>query len=392
MVAIPVFVPCQGWPHLRCMNAHYNHDLTLEPPAADSASDAAFAWARCPSADPSHAYLERHRLPPMMLRQIGHYVVAPLSDLSETIVGLRLVDPSGASDAWPPKAVDAPVLLGSLRRAAEAIIVRGGLADAMAIHVALGLCVLHLPPEADAANLRHRLLATHPGMKVLVAQNCVATFGQMASAGDRLEEVIVPPPYVGWAELHAIRGPGAIRSWIDDPIVAFHKVAMPKGLVVRRSGAWLMSPEKLGSTRVSGPVAAVALAHDERQVGWRRVLWFCDRDGRERQMTVPEEHMLLYPRRVIGRLVDAGLDLARPDLAPALVAELARTQVERRFMVVDRGGWHGDHYVGSHGTIGSDKGALPVRQGVFRPAMRTAPHALDSWRRDIAAFAEATAG
>ncbi|MBD8066021.1 DUF927 domain-containing protein [Devosia sp. PTR5] len=70
------------------------------------------------------------------------------------------------------------------------------------------------------------------------------------------------------------------------------------------------------------------------------------------------------------------------------MAELARTQVERRFMVVDRGGWHGDHYVGSHGTIGSDKGALPVRQGVFRPAMRTAPHALDSWRRDIAAFAE----
>ncbi|MBD8066022.1 hypothetical protein IC608_11115 [Devosia sp. PTR5] len=146
MVAIPVFVPCQGWPHLTCMNAHYNHDLTLEPPTADSASDVAFAWARCPAADPSHAYLERHRLPPMMLRQIGRYVVAPLSDLSETIVGLRLVDPSGASDAWPPKAVDAPVLLGSLRRAAEAIIVRGGLADAMAIHVALGFvsCIFHL--------------------------------------------------------------------------------------------------------------------------------------------------------------------------------------------------------------------------------------------------------
>ncbi|MCR6670049.1 DUF927 domain-containing protein [Devosia ginsengisoli] len=370
------------------MIAHDIQELTLEPPDANIASDAALAWARCPGADPSHAYLARYRLPRLLLRQIGHYLVAPISDLSETIVGLRLVDPSGASDAWPKREACAPVIFGSLHGPTEAIIVRGRLADAMAIHVASGICVLHVPPEADAQDLRRRVLATHPRMKVLIAEQSAAASGPMGSAGHRVEEIIVPPPYFGWAELHAIHGPDAVCSWIDDPMVVFHDVAMPRSLVVRHSGAWLTSPEELGPIRVSGPVVAVALAHDERQVGWRRLLWFRDRDGRERHLTVAEEHMLLSPRKVVARLVDAGLELARPDLASALMAELARTQVERRFIIVDRGGWHGGHYVGSRGTMGPDKGALPVQEGVFRPAMRMPPQALETWGQDIAAFAE----
>jgi hypothetical protein len=144
------------------MNAHDIQALTLEPPASDIASDAALAWARCPGADPSHAYLARYRLPRLLLRQIGHYLVAPLSDLSETIVGMRLVDASGANDAWPKWEAYAPVVFGSPRSATKAIIVRGGLADAMAIHVASGNCVLHVPPEADAQGLRRRVLAMYP--------------------------------------------------------------------------------------------------------------------------------------------------------------------------------------------------------------------------------------
>lgn len=215
------------------MNTHDIQDLTLEPPDGNSAADAALAWARCPGADPSHAYLARYRLPRLLLRQIGHYLVAPISDLSETIVGLRLVDASGANDAWPKWEACAPVIFGSPRGATEAIIVRGGLADAMAIHVASGICVLHIPADADARSLHRRLQATHPGMKVLIAEQSAAASGPMGSAGHRVEEVIVPPPYFGWAELHAIHGPDAVRSWIDDPMVVFHDVAMPKSLVVR---------------------------------------------------------------------------------------------------------------------------------------------------------------
>src|SRR5690606_2356950 len=185
-----------------------------------------------------------YRLPRLLLRQIGHYLVAPISDLSETIVGLRLVDASGASDAWPKWEACAPVIFGSLHGPTEAIIVRGGLADAMAIHVASGNCVLHVPPEADAQDLRRRVLAMYPEMKVLIAQNYAVTFPQKGSAGQRLEEVIVSPPAVGWAELYAIWGPGAVRSWIDDPMLVFHGVGMPRGLIVRHSGAWLTLPEE----------------------------------------------------------------------------------------------------------------------------------------------------
>ncbi|WP_332700984.1 TOPRIM and DUF927 domain-containing protein [Devosia sp.] len=352
-----------------------------DPTATCSAQEIAAVWERCDAADPTHPYLLRHHVPRLTLRQVDDYLVAPLHDRHGGLSGLRLVDGQGEEDAWPKTASVLPYIMEHAE-AHSTIIVRGALADAMAIHVACRMQVLHIPMAADASALREAMLAAHPRRTVLIAETSMAAAAAYGHAGQRLHHIVVPPYGLSWSQLHVAGGVKAVRSWIEDPIALFAGVTTPSTLMVRSSGTWL------GATRIGGPVAATDLAHDEGQDRWRRVVYIQDRDGRDRVLLIPEQQMLLKPGQVLARLIEAGLEINDPGAAAYLVAHLARTQVKQRLIVVQRGGWHGEHYLGGAGTIGPDGNTLPVLNGNLALAPPASSEALAVWQQTIAVPAE----
>lgn len=108
----------------------------------------------------------------MNLRQVGEFLVAPLHDLDGNLAGLRLLDAHGEEDVWPKTAILLPYITGDA--AHSATVVRGTLADAMAIRIACGTQVLQIPLAADAAALRAAMLALRPERTVLIAEASMA--------------------------------------------------------------------------------------------------------------------------------------------------------------------------------------------------------------------------
>jgi putative DNA primase/helicase len=90
-------------------------------------------------------------------------------------------------------------------------------------------------------------------------------------------------------------------------------------------------------------------------------------------------------RRVVCHLADAGLDIHNTFDLAVIVEHLRLARVTTRLRLVERGGWHGHHYLGSTGTIGLTSGDVPVRSGCFDMAPASDADDLALWQNHVAA-------
>lgn len=363
-------------------------NFNIVPPAAPERTvelDVCDIWRRADPANPAHPFLARYALPPQHLRQIGDHLVAPLTTLDGSLIGLRLVDPHGAEDAYPAVAGSASFVLEH-DASTRTIIVQGSVADALAIHASIAARVLQVSSATDALKLHAQLTADRPARPVLVAFSSGDVAAASAPVGERLACGLAPPPGLTWAELYARRGPAGVASWLDDPAIIFGGVAMPDHLAVRASGLWICLEGRC-SSRIGGAVVAIALAHDENKQNWQRVLYMRDRDGSDRHLFVPEQLFWQNPNRVAGTLINAGFDLGT-GYAEQLVRGLMQTSVEKRLVVVARPGWHRGHYVKPDGTIGPRSSRIPVLAGSVGTAPTVSADRIELWQRTVGRYSE----
>lgn len=156
--------------------------------------------------------------------------------------------------------------------------------------------------------------------------------------------------------------------------LTFGGVNLPMHLVVRASGLWACS-DNLRLTRLAGAILAIALAHDEGKKHWKRVLYFRDRDGNDRTLFVPEQQLWQTPNKMVAMLINAGFEFASGDTS-RVVQHLVQTSIKRRLIVMERPGWHGEHYVTECGTIGRRSTKLPVQAG----SVGAAPRSSTGWQ------------
>ena len=358
------------------------------PPAAPEAKaelDISDIWQRAFGADPSHPYLMRYGLPRQSLRQIGNYLVAPLTGRDGVLIGLRLVSDDGAEDVYPTSVRGACFTMEH-DSPTRTVIVQGSVADALAIHASATARVLQVSTTSDAQKLHSALSADDPGQRVHIAFTSHARATASSPIGERHAHIVAPPPNFTWAELHALHGPASVESWLDDPAIVFGGVTLPDDFAVRLSGLWNCFDGHC-SASLGGPIVAIALAHDEGKHNWQRVIFMRDRDGSDRYLFVPEQQLWQVPNKVAGTLIGAGFEFV-PGCADQVVRKLAQTSAAKRLVVVTRPGWHGENYVGSGGTIGPRSTPLPVLAGSVGTAPVISADRLELWQRTVGQYAE----
>lgn len=360
-------------------------DILPSAPKAAAELDVSAIWQRAGRADPKHPYLARYDLPSQHLRQIGEHLVAPLMGLDGKLDGLRLVNCRGDEDVYPAAIGEACFVLED-DCATRTIIVEGSVADALAIHASTAARVLQVSTPSDALKLQRSLSADDRGRQVLVAFSSSAGAADSSPVGERLTHVVAPPPNVSWAELYGSGGTSTVKSWLDDPAFIFGGVVVPEHIAIRPSGLWTCFNGNC-SSRLGGPIIAMALAHDEAKKNWQRVIYMHDRDGNDRHLYVPEQHFSLAPQKVIAALIGAGFEI-RPDRGGQIVRDLGQTSVAKRLVVVTRPGWQGQHYVGSGGTIGPRLARMPVLAGSVGAAPLVEMERLEHWQGTIGRYAE----
>lgn len=207
---LAVFVPCQTLPQFRFMTDSYDLLISAAPePKPDL--DIVDTWQRAIGADPSHPYLTRYGLPRQSLRQIGDYLVAPLTDRRGRLIGLRLVDADGVEDIYPASAAKACFAM-ERDGATTTIIVQGSVADAVAIHASMAARVLLVPTTRDALQLHEQLIAEKLAYAVRVAFSSQALAAASCAVGEQNPSVVASPPNLTWAGLYALQGAAGVAS------------------------------------------------------------------------------------------------------------------------------------------------------------------------------------
>ncbi|MDF2798307.1 MAG: hypothetical protein K0R85_1051 [Devosia sp.] len=208
-----------------------------------------------------------------------------------------------------------------------------------------------------------------------------------------------------WADLRQQVGPDA-RAWIDDPVLIFpgvdcwplpcsrqrsrcdgHCLKPARSIWLRRSGLWT-SDEEGRLFRLCGPVVPTAVVRSEISSDWSRLIWLIDRDGKEQYLSISETDLLMSWRRVIARLVNVGLAVPAAVAMKAIVEHLRMATVTMRLRLVERGGWHGHHYLTGSGTVGARSNDMPVQARALYGAPDSNEAELALWQEQIARLAQ----
>lgn len=374
-------MPCQDWRETRVMMLAPLELTDMD----DETSDAVMrVWDACSPAAAGHPYLARHGLPSGDLRVWKGGLIGPLRNDADRICGLLIVDATGHAQSWLPYGRPAHFCIGA--PGDTVIIAVSDLADALALHDMSGHQVYLASALNEALALRVRLVDVAQGRRVLIAGLTMAEASKLVAPGAWSEDFVILPMGWSWAALR-LHPCTSARNWIDDPILVFSGVTPARSTWLRRSGLWTCNEEGR-LYKLCGPVTATAIIRTETGEGWSRLVWLLDRDGIERRLRISEPDLLMGWRRVVSRLVDAGLDIHATFNMAAIVEHLRMAQVATRLRLVERAGWHGGHYLAPSGTIGPTDGDVPVRAGRMEMAPAGSADELAKWQNDVAALAK----
>lgn len=335
-------------------------------------------WAACVPAPSTHPYLARHGLPPGELRLWKGGLIGPVRDGLGRICGLLIVDAAGRARTWMPEGGSAHFSIGA---SDTVIIAVSDLADTLALHHISGHQVILATSVSDALSLRSRLA----GKRVLIAGLSMTDASTLVTPERWSEDFVIAPEGQSWAILRLQLGVRA-RTWIDDPMLVFAGVTPARSTWLRRSGLWAYD-EDGNPFKVCGPVMATTVIRTADGTGWSRLVWMIDRDGVEQSLRITEQDLLFFWRRVVSHLVDGGLDIHITSGMAVIVEHLRLARITTRLRLVERGGWHGDHYLGPTGTVGLTCDDMPVRSGRFDMAPVSAADDLALWQDEVAALA-----
>lgn len=341
-------------------------------------------WDACVPASAGHPYLARHGLPPGDLRVWKGGLIGPLRNSADRIGGLLIVDAAGHARSWLPNARPAHFSIGA--PGDTVIIAVSDLADALALHDISGQQVYLANALEDALALRARLVNVTKGRRVLIAGLTIAEASTLVAPGAWSEEFVLLPMARSWSALRQQLG-AAARDWIDDPILVFSGVTPARSTWLRRTGLWSRDAEG-ELVKLCGPVMATAMVRTSEGEGWSRLIWLINRDGVRQSLRLAESELLMGQRRVVSKLVDAGLEVHTTVATAAIVDHLRMAQITNRLRLVERGGWHCGHYLAPSGTIGPIEGDVPMRAGRMEMAPACNADELAQWQNDVAALAE----
>ena len=356
-----------------------------QPNGTDAISETVIrVWDACDPAPAAHPYLARYDLPPSTLRIWKGALIALLRD-SDAAVGLLIVDAAGTIQSWLPGAASAHFCIGI--PGDTAIIAVTTFADVLALHELTGHQVfLASSPEA-ALELKDRMAkACGSGRRILIAGLSMAEASSFVEHDGWSEDFVVLPIGRSWADLRLQLGPDA-RAWIVDPVLIFPGVEPARSIWLRRSGLWT-SDEEGRLVRLCGPVVPTAVVRSETGSDWSRLIWLIDRDGREQYLSISETDLLMNWRRVIATLVNVGLEVLATAAIKAIVEHLRLATVTMRIRLVERGGWHGHHYLTQVGTVGAPSEDMPMQASALFRAPDSNEAELGLWHEQIARIAQ----
>lgn len=344
----------------------------------------AHIWAQCRPTNPAHPYLARYELPALNLREWKGCLIGPLTDEADRLIGLLIVGNDGETRSWIPQGGLARLVVGPQDQ--SSIVASTSLADALALHAISGECVYLAPSQEIAGQIYDRLAQQGPRQRIRTVGLSAREASSAVAPGRMSENHLVLPFGTSWAELRLSLGLQS-RSWIDDPVLIFGGAVSAPGLVVRKSGLWYVFDD--GSAfPVCGPIMPVAIVRSENGHEWSRIVWMRDRDHKARWLRIPDREVLLDTKRLLTRLIDAGLDISGPSALPGLVTHLKHADVSSRRTLVRRCGWHGHHYVSPVGTVGSPYSDMPVNEAHLGAASASDDVEVALWQRVIATPAE----
>lgn len=377
-------MPCQPWRETGLMINEYL--TTRENDSGADGLDAVMrVWAVCVPAPASHPYLARYRLPPGQLRVWRSCLIAPLRNASGRLAGLMIVDADGMVRYWQPQGGPAHCYIGA--PSGTAIIAVTDLADAIALHDVSGHQVLLAGSSTDAMALKQQLTRSSRSVHVLIAGLNMTEASALLPSGTWSQDFVVMPIESSWASLRCQFGPQALRTWIDDPILVFAGATPIRSMWVRRSGTW-MCGEEGHFCRVCGPLMTTAMIRTAQGTDWSRLIWLIDRDGAEHWLRVAERDIVMSWQRTTAQLVDAGLEIGAPESMPSIIGGLRGATVGARLRLVDRGGWHGHHYLTSTGTVGPCSTEMPIRAECLGRAPASNATELARWQDNVAALVQ----
>lgn len=342
-------------------------------------------WAACAPAPSSHPYLARHDLPSGQLRVWRDCLIAPLRNASDQMLGLLIVDADGESRSWLPLGGNAHCRIGEPTK--TVIIAGTDLADAIALHDISGHQVLLATSAPDALALKKELTGSTRSVRVLIAGLTMTEAAEHVLPGMWSQDFVLLPTGRSWASLRSQLGPQAMRNWIDDPILVFPDATPGRSMWVRRSGTWIRDEEG-HFCRICGPLMTTAMIRNARGTDWSRLIWLIDRDGAERWLRIAERDIVMSWQRTMAQLVDAGLDIGAVEKMPSIIGGLRAATIAARLRLVERGGWHGQHYLAQTGTVGPCSADMPVRTGRLGAAPASNPTKLVQWQEDVAALVQ----
>lgn len=178
-------------------------------------------------------------------------------------------------------------------------------------------------------------------------------------------------------------GATATNTYISD------EPALPAGFRLLPSGLhWLDPDPERASIHVAGPLRVEAVTTDGRGRAWGKLLTWNDPSGREHRWAMPLQMLAGDQTDLRATLLDRALFVSPSRKGREKLAEyLLLARPERRVLVTERLGWHGQAFVLGHATI-APQGAETIVLQTDRPdALPPLADAgtLEEWQREIAA-------
>lgn len=107
-------------------------------------------------------------------------------------------------------------------------------------------------------------------------------------------------------------------------------------------------------THISSPLTILGEARSHKSDNWKRVVQFHDKDRKQHTLLIPYEHFMGEAQDALKLIASHGLMPPRnPQKKNTFINYIQDYPIEKRFLCVDRTGWHGNSFVTTSQTYGN---------------------------------------